>query len=83
MADSPRGITSIFYDALGRLEPKMIIGVPLSVVAVCYGMLARDWVGFGAMFASALGLMGFTTAGDAAIDKAQIAAEAGKCNAGY
>jgi hypothetical protein len=78
MADSPKGITSIFYDALGRLEPKMIIGVPLAVTAIGYGMIARDWIGFGAMFTAALGLMGFTTAGDAAIDRAQISAEAGK-----
>jgi hypothetical protein len=62
-------ILSVFFDAAGRLEVKMVIGVPLLVVAVVYGMLSRDWVGFGALSGVALTLMGITAAGDAVIDK--------------
>jgi len=65
-----KAIKEIFTDAAGRIEIKMILGVPMFVAAVVYGIIARDWVGFGALMGSALGLMGITAAGDAAIDKA-------------
>lgn len=58
----------IFTDAKGRPEIKMIIGIPLLVAAVAYGMLSKDWLGFGALSGTALALAGLTTAGDAAID---------------
>jgi hypothetical protein len=64
-----KAIKEIFTDAAGRIEIKMILGVPMFVAAVVYGIIAKDWVGFGALMGSALGLMGITAAGDAAIDK--------------
>ena len=64
-----KAIKEIFTDAAGRIEIKMILGVPMFVAAVVYGIIARDWVGFGALMGSALGLMGITAVGDAAIDK--------------
>jgi hypothetical protein len=68
----------IFTDALGRPEVKMMLGVPLAVTAVAYGMGSRDWIGFGALAGVALTLMGITAGGDAVIDRAQIAAGSGK-----
>jgi hypothetical protein len=62
-------LLSIFYDAAGRLEPKMILGIPILIAAVVYGMISRDWVGFGAVSALGLGLCGFTALADAGIDK--------------
>lgn len=59
----------IFTDALGRPEIKMILGVPMFIGAIAYGIVARDWIGFGALIGTALGLMGLTTLGDAVIDK--------------
>lgn len=59
----------IFTDAAGRPEIKMILGVPLFLAAVVYGMASRDWAGFGALMGPALGLLGLTTLGDAAIDR--------------
>ena len=59
----------IFTDAAGRIEVKMILGVPMFIGAVVYGILARDWVGFTALMGTALGLMGLTAAGDAIIDR--------------
>lgn len=59
----------IFTDAAGRPEIKMILGVPLFIGAIVYGIIERDWVGFGALIGTALGLMGLTTLGDAVIDK--------------
>lgn len=59
----------IFTDASGRPEIKMILGVPLFIIAMIYGILSRDWAGFAAMMGPALGLVGLTTLGDAAIDK--------------
>lgn len=59
----------IFTDAAGRPEIKMILGVPLFVGAIVYGIVAKDWQGFGALIAVALALMGLTTFGDAVIDR--------------
>lgn len=59
----------IFTDAAGRPEIKMVIGVPAAIVAIVYGVVAKDWVGFGAIMGTALTLMGLTTAGDAVIDR--------------
>lgn len=61
----------IFTDAAGRPEVKMILGVPMAIGAIVYGIVSRDWVGFGALIGTALGLMGLTTLGDAVIDKVQ------------
>lgn len=58
-----------FTDAKLRPEVKMVIAVPLLIVAVIYGMATKDWVGFGAMSGVSLVLMGITAAGDAAIDR--------------
>ena len=64
----------IFTDALNRPEVKMILGIPIAIAAVVYGLVARDWIGFAALSGFAASLIFATTAGDAAIDKAQIAA---------
>lgn len=64
----------IFTDALGRPEVKMMLGVPLIIVAVVFGIITRDWVGFGALSGFAVSMLVTTAAGDAVIDKAQIAA---------
>jgi hypothetical protein len=43
----------------------------MAIGAIVYGIVSRDWVGFGALIGTALGLMGLTTLGDAVIDKVQ------------
>ena len=62
-------VGQFFTDAKLRPEVKMVIAVPLLLVSIVYGMLAKDWVGFGAMSGVSLVLMGITAAGDAAIDQ--------------
>lgn len=59
----------IFTDAAGRVEIKMILGVPLFFGAIAYGIVSKDWGGFGALMTVALALMGLTTVGDAVIDR--------------
>lgn len=59
----------IFTDAKGRPEVKMILGIPMFIAAIVYGIVARDWIGFATLMGSSLALMGLTAAGDAAIDK--------------
>ena len=59
----------IFTDAAGRVEIKMILGVPLFVGSIVYVVIARDIAVFGALMGTALSLMGLSTLGDAAIDK--------------
>lgn len=62
----------IFTDALGRPEVKMMLGAPLVIVSVVYGIATRDWIGFGALSGFAVSMLITTAAGDAVIDKAQI-----------
>ena len=59
----------IFTDAAGRVEIKMILGVPLFIGSIVYVVIARDIAVFGALMGTALSLMGLSTLGDAAIDK--------------
>ena len=59
----------IFTDAAGRVEVKMIFGVPLFIGSVVYVVIARDIAVFGALMGTALSLMGLSTFGDAAIDR--------------
>lgn len=59
----------VFTDAKGRPEIKMILGVPLLVGAVVYGVASRDWAGFGALSGVALSLVMATTAADSRIDR--------------
>jgi uncharacterized membrane protein len=61
-------IREIFTDALDRPEIKNILGVPIIIAAVVYGLVTRDWVGFGALFGAGSGLLVATTVADAKID---------------
>ncbi len=65
----------MFTDALGRPEPKMVLGVPTVVTAVVFGVVTRDWVGFGALFGAGCTLCGFSALADHKVDMAKIAAE--------
>ncbi len=62
-------LKEIFTDAAGRPEVKVILGVPIGIAAVVYGIISKDWAGFGAMAGFAASLFIATTAGDATIDK--------------
>lgn len=62
-------LSHFFTDAKMRPEIKMVVGIPLLIAAVIYGIISKDWIGFGALSGVALILMGITAAGDAAIDK--------------
>lgn len=61
-------LSDIFTDAKGRYEIKMFLGIPLFVTAVIYGILSKDWIGFGALIGVALSLLGITAITDARID---------------
>lgn len=61
-------IKQIFTDAMGRPEVKIILGVPLAIAAVIYGMISRDWAGFNSLSVFAGGLLGVTAIADALID---------------
>jgi len=58
----------IFTDALGRPEIKTILGVPIAIGAVIYGMISKDWAGFDKLAIFAGGLLGVTAVTDALID---------------
>lgn len=58
----------IFTDAKGRVEIKIILGVPIAIAAVIYGMISRDWAGFNSLSVFAGGLLGVTAIADALID---------------
>ena len=62
-------LSHCFTDAKMRPEVKLVLGVPMMVAAVVYGIASRDWIGFGALSGVALFLFGLTTAADAKIDK--------------
>lgn len=64
-------LKEIFTDAAGRPEVKMILAIPLLIVAVVYLCVVgvSGVAVFGALSGLAVSLMGLTTAGDAAIDK--------------
>jgi uncharacterized membrane protein YdjX (TVP38/TMEM64 family) len=63
-------LAHIFTDAAGRPEVKMILGVPLFIVAVGFVLSTRDLAIFGVLMGTSLTLMGITAAADSAIDTA-------------
>ena len=62
-------LSHLVTDAKMRPEIKLILGIPILMAAVVYGMVSRDWIGFGALSGVALLLFGITAAADAQIDK--------------
>ena len=62
-------LAHLVTDAKMRPEVKLVLGIPIMVAAVIYGIASRDWVGFGALSGVALVLLGITAAADAQIDK--------------
>mgnify|MGYP000949876716 CR=1 FL=1 len=62
-------LAHLVTDAKMRPEVKLVLGIPILVAAVIYGIASRDWVGFGALSGVALVLLGITAAADAQIDK--------------
>lgn len=66
MRDFLRGL---FTDAKGRPEIKVVLGVPIILAAVVYGLASRDWGGFATVSAFGVGLLGGAAVADAAIDK--------------
>ena len=62
-------LSHLVTDAKMRPEIKLVLGIPILVAAVIYGIASRDWVGFGALSGVALVLLGITAAADAQIDK--------------
>jgi len=67
-------LKEIFTDAKGRIEVKIVLGVPIIIIAVVYGIFsavvlkAPDWTGFGALSGLGIGLIGGTAVTDAIID---------------
>lgn len=59
----------LFTDAKGRPEIKVVLGVPIILAAVVYGLVSRDWGGFATVSAFGVGLLGGAAVADAAIDK--------------
>jgi len=64
-------LKDIFTDAAGRIEIKTILGVASFAAALAIVIATRDLAVFAALMGTALALLGLTTAGDAAIDKAK------------
>lgn len=62
-------LAHLVTDAKMRPEVKLVLGIPILVAAVIYGIASRDWFGFGALSGVALVLLGITAAADAQIDK--------------
>ena len=62
-------LSHLVTDAKMRPEIKLILGIPILMASVVYGMVSRDWIGFGALSGVALLLFGITAAADAKIDK--------------
>lgn len=65
-------IVQVFTDAAGRPEVKVMLGVPLVVVAVVDLLDRGDLARFGALSGLALTLLGVTSLADAAYDKAKL-----------
>ena len=65
-------LKEINTDALGRIEIKNVLGVPIIIVSVVYGIASKDWVGFTALFTGGVSLLFGTAVTDAKIDKAQL-----------
>lgn len=65
-------IIEIFTDANKRPEIKNILGVPIIVAAVIYGIISRDWVGFTALSGFGVGLLFGSTIADAKLDATKI-----------
>ena len=65
-------ISEIFTDASGRPEIKNILGVPIVVIAVIYGIKSRDWVGFAALSGFGVGLIFGSTIADSKIDASKF-----------
>jgi len=68
-------LIEVFTDANGRPEIKMILGVPIIIIAVFYGIFSSvimnspDWTGFGALSGLGLALIGTTAVADSLIDR--------------
>jgi hypothetical protein len=65
-------IVEVFTDAQGRPEIKNILGVPIIVIAVIYGIKSRDWVGFTALSGFGVGLLVGSTVADSLIDSSKL-----------
>ena len=65
-------VKEISTDALGRIEIKNVLGIPIIIAAVVYGICSKDWVGFAALFGGGVSLLTGTAIADAHIDKAQL-----------
>ena len=76
------GFFSMFYDAMGRIEPKMVIGLPMLTLAMVLGLVGLcglfkvDWAGWSIFTGFCLGLVGWSAVGDSITDRAQIKAQA-------
>lgn len=62
-------VKDIFTDSKGRAEIKMLLGVPIVIVAVIYGFMTKDWVGFAAVAGFGSSLFITTAVADSALDK--------------
>jgi mannose/fructose/N-acetylgalactosamine-specific phosphotransferase system component IIC len=64
-----RFILEIFTDTQNRPEIKVILGVPIIIIAVVYGLVTGDWkVGFLYLSGLGVGLIGGTAITDAVLD---------------
>ena len=63
-----------FTDSLGRLEPKMILGIPLIILGVIYYIVSHPKDLQGAAFISGIGLtlVGGTAVADGVNDRVRI-----------
>lgn len=65
-------IRELFTDSLGRPEPKLILGIPLFIVAVVYTIITKNLSVGGFFMGTALSLLGVTAVTDALNDKRSI-----------
>lgn len=61
-------IKQICTDVKGRAEIKMILGVPIVILSVVYGIMTKDWEGFRYLFGAGILLMGVTAVTDTILD---------------
>jgi hypothetical protein len=67
-------IKEVCTDALGRWEPKMLIGIPALIIGLLVGLVGvckfreLDWLGWGSYISVCVGLIVTTAVTDAKID---------------
>ena len=61
-------IKEMYTDSKNRPEAKMILGIPIIIISVIYGILTKDWDGFKCLFGGGCILIGVTAVTDTILD---------------